>query len=44
VFAEFVVKPGGDVQPDLVRAVAADDIERGFYLAGFDRLRIVIGA
>ena len=44
MFAEFVVKPGGDVQPDLVRAITADDIERGFDLAGFDRLRVFFGA
>ena len=42
VLAEFAVKPGGNVQPDLVRAVTADDIERGLDLAAIDRLRVVI--
>ena len=43
VLAEFAGKPGGNVQPDLVRAVTADDIERGLDLAAIDRLRVVIG-
>ena len=34
------MKPGGNVQPDLVRAVTADDIECGLDLIAVDRLRI----
>ena len=41
-FSECVVKRGGDLQPDLIRAIAADDVERGLDLVGIDRLRVVV--
>ncbi len=41
-FAERVAKRGGNFQPDFVRAIAADDVERGLDLVAVDRLRVVI--